>query len=170
MSLIQGVGTRLLNVFEGLKLSADAALNGGGGNFYPDRSSPGSLGFFDPEFVSSNSTALMAERILSDRLPIFGEAFTTSSAPGDDADYQLISRAPPTIVVPDLRPVPRKHSVTLEDWKGYLDQEGRITVVEKLQNAIYGGVSFFFKCFTVHVELSILSKSQKIKISCFLSF
>ncbi|VUZ50362.1 unnamed protein product [Hymenolepis diminuta] len=140
MSVFQGVGTRFLNIFGSSRMSADAALNGAAGsNFYPDRSSPGKFGFLGPDMVSPTGTALMAEQILSDRSPASGEAFTTSSAPGDDGEYQIISRAPPIIIIPDLRPVPRKRPVTMEVWKRYLDKEGRLTVVEKLQNAIYNG-------------------------------
>ncbi|KAM3185569.1 hypothetical protein ACTXT7_006079 [Hymenolepis weldensis] len=140
MSVFQGVGTRFLNVFGGPRVKSDAALNGAAGsNFYLDRSSPGTFDFLNPDLVSPTSTALMAEQILSDRSLTSGEAFTTSSAPGDDEEYQIISRAPPTLIIPDLRPVPRKRPVTMEVWRRYLDREGRVTVVEKLQNAIYNG-------------------------------
>ncbi|VDO02001.1 unnamed protein product, partial [Rodentolepis nana] len=142
MSLLQGVGTRVMNAFEGLRVSGDAFMNGVvGNNFYPDRTSPGTFAFIDPDLVSPANMPLMGERIAPNHLPTSGEAFTTSSAPGDDGEYQIISRAPPKITIPDLKPVQRKHAVTMEVWKRHLDREGRVTVVAKLQNAIYSGVS-----------------------------
>nr|CDS33332.1 TBC1 domain family 5 [Hymenolepis microstoma] len=140
MSLLQGVGTRFLNAFEGLRVSGDALMNGAASsNFYPDHTSPGTFAFLDPDLVPPANMDLMGERIPPNHFPTSGDDFTTYLAPGDDGEYQIISRAPPIINIPDLKPVQRKHPVTMEVWKRHLDREGRVTVVSKLQNAIYSG-------------------------------
>ncbi|VDK22394.1 unnamed protein product [Taenia asiatica] len=136
MSVIHGVGTRLMSVFEGLRVSADAALNGAG--IYDGtaswRRSPNTEGFLDPDLVAQR---IMMNQIYTDRLHL-NEPLTSITAP-DDAEYQLISRAPLPISIPDLRPVPRKHPVSLEMWQRHLDHDGRVTVAEKLQTYIYNG-------------------------------
>ncbi|KAL5969816.1 TBC1 domain family member 15 [Taenia solium] len=136
MSVIHGVGTRLMSVFEGLRVSADAALNGAG--IYDGtaswRRSPNSEGFLDPDLVAQR---IMMNQIYTDQLHL-NEPLTSITAP-DDADYQLISCAPLPISIPDLRPVPRKHPVSLEMWQRHLDHDGRVTVAEKLQTYIYNG-------------------------------
>ena len=132
MSVIQGVGTRLMNVFEGLRISADMALNGDGSNMF--RQSP------DPFIDSELSLAAAQRLIISDRLPPVNEdSFTAITAP-EDADYQLVSRTPLPISLPDIRPVRRKHPIGFEEWGRHLDRDGRVTVVEKLQNSIFNGV------------------------------
>ena len=145
MSVIQEVGTRLMNAFEGLRVSADMALNEG---VYasPDmrrRSPDPASAFLDPEMNLVTAQRLIA----SDRLPsITEDSFTAFTAP-DDADYQLVSRAPRPISLPDIKPVLRKHPVGFEEWRRHLDRDGRVTVVEKLQNNIFNGASKSCACF-----------------------
>lgn len=145
MSVIHGVGTRLMSVFEGLRVSADAALNGTG--IYDGttswRRSPNTEGFLDPDLAAQR---IMMNNIYTDRLHL-NDPLTSITAP-DDTEYQLISRAPLPISIPDLRPVPRRHPVSLEMWQRHLDHDGRVTVAEKLQTSIYNGVNGYLFCFT----------------------
>ncbi|KAL5107475.1 TBC1 domain family member 15 [Taenia crassiceps] len=113
MAVIHGVGTRLMSVFEGLRVSADAALNG------------------------AVAQRFMINHICSDRLH-HNEPLTSITAP-DDTECLLISHASLPIIVPNLKPVQRRHPVSLEMWQRHLDHDGRVTVAEKLQTSIYNG-------------------------------
>uniref|UniRef100_A0A5K3FME6 Rab-GAP TBC domain-containing protein n=1 Tax=Mesocestoides corti TaxID=53468 RepID=A0A5K3FME6_MESCO len=144
MNMIQGVGTKLLNVFDSLRLGADSALSGTGG-FTPSaafraddrcRHSPGADGFLDPDLAAQKT---MMDKIYADRLHLI-DSLTSTTAP-DDADYQIISHTPIplSIAIPDLIPVRRKPPLTMEEWQRHLDRDGRVTVVDKLQASIYYG-------------------------------
>ncbi|KAH9280221.1 TBC1 domain family member 17 [Echinococcus granulosus] len=136
MSVIHGVGTKLMSVFEGLRVSTDAALNSVG--VYDGttswRRSPNTEGFLDPDLIAQRT---MTNQIYADRLQL-DEPLTSIAAP-DDAEYQLISCPPRPICIPNLKPVPRRHPVTLAMWQRHLDRDGRVTVAEKLQTSIYNG-------------------------------
>ncbi len=98
MNVIQGVGTKLMSVFDNLLLGPDLSRSGGGGiapttSFHANerRHSPGD-GFNDPDSAARRA---MTDKIYADRLHLLEPIVSTTAADGlDDGGYQLVSHPP----------------------------------------------------------------------------